>query len=657
MKKINYIYKSACLFGLLAVGVASCDDYLTIYPKDRVVEENFWEDANDLRGVQYGAYKQMASTVGKMFVWGDLRSDSYTISNPTVDQGIHNRYSNILNGMPDSSMEEFDWGGVYTTINLCNKVLKHGPEILEKDKQFTTTEWIYMRAEMKALRALNYFYLIRAFKDVPYTTKVISTDKEVENFPTTNQLAILDSIILDCESVAGQARNRFADNTDTKGMITNAAIYSMLADMYLWRGSLHQGRGIKNDTVVVHREDGSTDSIAHTYEGENGDYKIAANWAQKALDAHHQQVEEYLNSQGAFYTSNELIDYGLTGVDLIKNDFKGASTTTPVLAAQTSIFNTGNSIESILEIQYSNSDRTENSIVHSLFGYSNKTQLRVADDAIKNAHNDENNQKYDSRLWISCQTYIGDTQAKAGYYCLKYQKPTFEFEGTDNSRKIKYARLGSNINNFNNWIIYRTTDVMLMKAEALACVNAKTYETQILNLVNAINRRSYCDYNTEAKPDENFSKPAKTTGNIKTASDIIPNSKNSKISLPTIPKLVATVMNERQLELLGEGKRWFDLVRMAERYSNNDKDPADERENPAGVAKGDPGYVGNGQTGMAAVVYYFMKNSVGEQSCGTLYNRFKNRWGLYCPIYYEEVKASNGKIQQNPVWNKSRYEQ
>ena len=41
----------------------------------------------------------------------------------------------------------------------------------------------------------------------------------------------------------------------------------------------------------------------------------------------------------------------------------------------------------------------------------------------------------------------------------------------------------------------------------------------------------------------------------------------------------------------------------------------------------------------------------------TLMNRFKNRYGLYCPIYYMEVKASEGAIEQNPVWNKSKYEQ
>ena len=109
MKKINYIYKSACLFGLLAVGLASCEDYLTIYPTDRVVEENFWEDMNDLNGVRYGAYKQMANTVDKMFIWGDLRSDSYTLNNPTEEQGTHNVYSNILSGMPDSTCVTRYW--------------------------------------------------------------------------------------------------------------------------------------------------------------------------------------------------------------------------------------------------------------------------------------------------------------------------------------------------------------------------------------------------------------------------------------------------------------------------------------------------------------------------------------------------------------------
>ena len=252
MKSIKNIYYTACLTGLLALSTSSCTDWLTIYPQDRVVEENFWEDKNDLEGVRYAAYRQMASTVSSLVLWGDLRSDSFKENGAfRGNMDTHNMYIEIISGMPDSSMGVFDWSGVYTTINYCNKVLQHGEEVLAKDKQFTSGEWYQMRAEMKALRALNYFYLIRAFKDVPYTTKVINKDSEVEHFPLTNQLAVLDSIINDCESVQGQARNRFSDIRDTKGLITNSAIYAMLADMYLWRGSLHEGRHGKKGKDLV----------------------------------------------------------------------------------------------------------------------------------------------------------------------------------------------------------------------------------------------------------------------------------------------------------------------------------------------------------------------------------------------------------------------
>jgi hypothetical protein len=648
MKKINHIYKSACLFGLLAVGLASCEDYLTIYPTDRVVEENFWEDMNDLNGVRYGAYKQMASTVENMFYWGDLRSDSYKLNTEThSEQDSHDRLSNILAGMPDSSMNCYDWGGVYKTINLCNKVLKHGPEVLERDKQFTTTEWIYMRAEMTALRALNYFYLIRAFKDVPYTTKVINSDREVETFPLSNQLEILDSLILDCESVAGQARNRFASNADTKGMITNAAIYAMLADMYLWRGSLHEGRAIKFDTVRVVKADGTVDSIAHT---PVGDYDLAAKWADKALESHHNQVEDYFASMTFGGTATEVVSYGLPNVDLIKNNFTGAhQSTNPTIKSQNEIIGNGNSIESILELQYSVNDdvNLKNNIVNNFYGYSTRSNLMVAEDAMKEAcEKDEKLQKFDTRLWVGCQVYINDTQAKSGYYCLKYQTPRFQLEGQGTNRKIKYATIGGGTD-YNNWIIYRTTDVMLMKAEALACAKKET--PTVKSIMNAINRRSYCDIEEGKQPAEDGSG---TIGDVKVATDW----SGKKATTPKIPGLVKTVMNQRQLEFIGEGKRWFDLVRCAERYSNNNQDSPDERENPEGVQKGEPGYVGNGMSGMSAVVECFMQNSVSN-SYSTLINRFKNRWGLYSPIYEQEVKASRGVILQNPVWNKSRYEQ
>lgn len=618
---------SSCLLGVLAFTASSCEDWLTVYPQDKVVEEEFWEDKNDLEGVRYGAYHQMAGTVRKLAVWGDLRSDSYNLNRTrTSDMGSYDTYNEIMKGMPDSSMTEFDWESVYKTINLCNKVLSHGDEVLAKDAQFTTTEWYQMRAEMKALRALNYFYLIRAFKDVPYTTKVVNTDREVTAFGQTNQLVVLDSIILDCESVKGQARNRFTSDRDSKGLITNTAIFAILADMYLWRASLHQGRGILEDTVKV-----DTGYVAHSVQG---DYQLAADYADLSLEALAKQNADRLSSS---YNPSivETEDYGLTNCDMIENDFTGAyQSTSPSLEAQTEIFQNGNSIESIFELQFSSGEQ-ENGVAQHLYGYTNGSHLEVSTDALGQCYGGWGNAKYDSRMWVGVQNQIAtgsssNSSALSGYYCIKWQRPQVNWTGQQTNREIKNVTITSY--KWNNWILYRMTDVMLIKAEALACIGGTANNTMAKNIVNAIHRRSFCNYN-ESKPVSTDLNSGSTNGNATNNADI-----------------VRMVMNERQLELIGEGKRWFDLVRYAERNSDSASEAADEREST------EERHVGNGQKGMIKMVDTFMRNAYSNYYT-TLKNRFKNRYGLYCPIYYMDVKASDGKLLQNPVWNKSKYDQ
>ncbi len=618
---------SSCLLGVLAFTASSCEDWLTVYPQDKVVEEEFWEDKNDLEGVRYGAYHQMAGTIGKLAVWGDLRSDSYNLNRTrTKDMGNYDTYNEIMKGMPDSSMTVFDWESVYKTINLCNKVLAHGDEVLAKDAQFTTAEWYQMRAEMKALRALNYFYLIRAFKDVPYTTRVINTDKQVAVFPQTNQLVVLDSIIVDCESVRGQARNRFVSNSDSKGLITNCAIYAMLADMYLWRASLHEGRGILEDTVKV-----DTGFVAHTVKG---DYQLAADYADRSLASLAKQNEDrFASSYNPTLVETE--NYGLTNCDMIENDFTGAyQTTAPDLEAQNMIFRDGNSVESIFELQFSSGEQ-KNSVASNLYGYTNTSHLEVSTDALGQCYGGWGNAKYDSRMWVGVQNlivkeYNSSSTALSGYYCIKWERPTVNWTGQQTNREIKNVMVEDY--SWNNWIIYRMTDVMLIKAEALACIGGASNNTMAKNIVNAIHRRSFCNYN-EAKPVSTDLNSGSTNGNA--ANDA---------------SIVRMVMNERQIELIGEGKRWFDLVRFAERNSDSASESPDEREST------DERHIGNGQKGMIKMVDTFLRNAYSNYYT-TLKNRFKNRYGLYCPIYYMDVKASKGQLLQNPVWNKSKYDQ
>ena len=240
--------------------------------------------------------------------------------------------------------------------------------------------------------------------------------------------------------------------------------------------------------------------------------------------------------------------------------------------------------------------------------------------------------KYDSRLWVSYQNQMrGESATLQGYYCLKYRNP--EIRISEDSQKQISAET-ENSSSYVNWIIYRMTGVMLIKAEALACLGGADNNKKCQQIVNAIHRRSYCDLKNGNVPDTDVtSTSSNTVGNaVSMGSDY-----------------VKLVMNERQIELLGEGQRWFDLVRFAERKAGGMNGTVDERE----WTEEKP--IGSGFAGVTLMVDTYLKNTYSSLYT-TLKNRMKNRYGLYCPIFYMEVKASNGEIQQNPVWNKSKYD-
>ena len=85
--------------------------------------------------------------------------------------------------------------------------------------------------------------------------------------------------------------------------------------------------------------------------------------------------------------------------------------------------------------------------------------------------------------------------------------------------------------------------------------------------------------------------------------------------------LLDLVYRERQREFIGEGKRWFDIVRQAE-YSGDFKS--------------------------TLVNFGTFKSSVT--------NRLTSIYAFYCPIYSEELKVNGveygGGLVQNPVWDK-----
>lgn len=661
MKTYKNIFKATFLLAAMSLGMVSCNDWLTLYPQTQIVEENFWEDKNDLEGVRYAVYKNMANQVEKMIVWGDLRSDVYRLNTQQhSDQGNRDKFRNIIQANIDTTWADYDWSGMYTTIGYCNKVLQHGEEVLEKDKQFTASEWRQMKAEMVTMRAMCYFYLVRAFKNVPFTTKVINSDSDVEYFPQVPALEVLTKIIADVESIAGTARNRFVSKNDTKGMITNSAIYALLSDMYLWRASMYEGRSLgapatddsttgndseeNTENATESRADenageGSGDETGENTGGDNtggddntGDGSVITDYRAQAIKDYQacirnselaigklkDQFDEERKGLGSYnidqfmsWTNAPQFD-GKTIDFMYKNDVEDADKQFVSMDAYDEIFTKGNSYESIFELQFSVGDGRENGTVNSMWGMANGTHLVTS-------YSDEN--KKDLRYWFSAWKNVeGASTSSADYYCLKWNAVDVEISGFGSEEKeVLVTDVATN--KYNNWIIYRLSDVLLQNAEARACLVKLNVEPQTnievcQQILRMVNRRWWVNLTEGQNVDTDVSKP------------------KNDIDFPNNGKYLEQVMETRKIEFVGEGKRWFDLVRYAERLSSSDEDAE----------------------GMRTMYNTFMSSITGYE---TARNRCETLWGLYCPIYYMECKAYRAggyNITQNPVWNKSKYD-
>ena len=235
MKLKNIIIKSGVAI-LVGSSLSSCSDFLEIEPLNDIVLEKFWNEEGDVENIVAGCYSAMQAqtVVDRMMAWGEFRSDN-VVGGTNVQNDTH--LQNIFKENLNASNSYTSWGEFYDIINRCNTVIYYAPTVAEKDPNFTNTELKATIAEVSAIRDLCYFYLIRAFRDVPYTTVPYLDDNQKMDNPAVKFGTVLDSLVMDLESVKGYAMVKYPENKDyyQRGRITQDAIHAMLCDMYLWK--------------------------------------------------------------------------------------------------------------------------------------------------------------------------------------------------------------------------------------------------------------------------------------------------------------------------------------------------------------------------------------------------------------------------------------
>jgi len=500
--------------GGLGWALTSCSDFLEISPLETIVLDKFWNEETDVENVVAGCYSAMQSqaVIERMMAWGEFRSD-----NVVGGTGIENNLnlSNIFKENINANNSYLKWGEFYNIINRCNTVLYYAPIVAGKDPNYTQSELKATQAEVTAIRSLMYFYLIRTFRDVPYYTEPYLDDSQPFALPATPFAKVLDNIIQDLERVQGDAVRKYP-TTKTyyqRGRITQDAIHAMLADMYLWKQ----------------------------------DYQQAVRYADMVITAKTDDFNAEVNRNGSLDANNQqLID----GYPLISD---GYSTGNYYGNAFTAIFGEGNSRESIFELIYMNNDQMlANGAVSNFYGNSETFpgSVRVADFLMSDV-NDELftvfESKYDARFYENMQPINGSkTLAGINKYAnnsVMINLGKADLEGTYGSAYAKDLCHA-------NWILYRLSDVMLMKAEALVeladTTASDTLLKQAYSIVNTVYKRSNC-----STSDKNLDA--------------------SKHSVTNKDDMRDLVLLERQRELMFEGKRWFDLVRRSMRDGNTGK--------------------------------------------------------------------------------------
>ena len=554
MKKKIYIG----LVGLMSMmGMSGCSDFLDVLPLNDVVLENYWTKKSDVTSVLMGCYESLQSEacVTRMGLWGEVRSDNMKMgvaSSQDLEQLVK---ENIL-----PSNEYCNWASFYEAINRCNILINYAPQVQEQDPNYALSEMKANIAEATFIRSLCYFYLIRAFRDVPFTREPSIDDTKEYRVPADEFKVVLDNIIADMEAVKDNAqlyfrkpnpdRQQESAEIENTARVTRPAMYALLADLYLWKGDWQKCVECC-DYVIKFKQDEYDKLLKRRLQN--------SVWLFNDIPLLMEKVE---NTSGNAFTE---------------------------------IFGKGNSFESLFEITYDEqlNNNNRNTYIGNHYYTGGSTQSNGRLSAVDEFY--EGLPKTSTELFNTrdCRAYgsiyqVGTTQ----FYIAKYAANRVVLDNTKSNWTPSYDWRSSN---YAHWIIYRLTDVMLMKAEALIEQGNDHFE-EAFSLINAVSRRAV-----------NAFTPG--TGEVLKFDDY----KDSKENMEKL------VMDERHRELMFEGKRWFDLLRMARRTG-------DTRELAKTVTKKQ------------------LTNISGIQI------RLTDPNALYLPYFRNELKV-NPYLHQNPAYH------
>ena len=470
MKKLHIIFR----YLIILLFISCTDEAYQLKPISQISNDSFWKKQGDVEAGLIGMYARLRTQAGaNFFMWGEARAE---ILGPSIAGPVGQEYwDNVLTPLNVESQyggQSATWQGLYSVLHDANLVLKHTPNI----SFVTQIEKDRALAEAYTTRAFVYFWLVRLWGDVPLVTEPSEGYEPETVFKARTPKSEIFKLIKQdinkaVELFPAKWRDNGGDYPPGRNRWSKFAANALKADIYLWTGK---------------RENGG-----------QADFTEALN----ALNIIEASDVALLDNFGSIFTysnkGNKEIIMAIRFQDL---EPSGVPRHTNTLMGMGSQFMTS----------YADSATKKDTPVGGL-PHMAPTQL------VRSQYSDDDLRKKDT--FYEIYEYLPKNNGAKTYFTSVMKK----FYGLATDRSLL---------EFQDFVVYRYGDILLMKAEAK---NALGQDPSVE--INKVRKRAY---------GANYAAHVFVNG--------------SKLQNDE------AILKERLLELMFESKRWFDLIRFGKAF-------------------------------------------------------------------------------------------
>ena len=264
MKTLSF--RNILLAAAVGLSITSCNDFIDVAPEGKIDEDTAFSHQEEMVNAAYAMLGDCWYTYPfNLWPYGDLASDDCLKGGSgTTDTNYHSFevFSTLTASQPDH-MDEL-WYRLYCAISRCNKALIS----LEDYEGLEAATLAQRKAEVKFLRAHFYYKLLTVFHNIPWIDEDVvrkGSHESVRN-DEFSYSQLFDKVIADFK----EAYDVLPAVQKDGGRANKIAAASYLAKCYL---NLAYGEGYESNTGVDHiNQDYLNQVITYTEEVKNSQY-------------------------------------------------------------------------------------------------------------------------------------------------------------------------------------------------------------------------------------------------------------------------------------------------------------------------------------------------------------------------------------------------